>query len=185
MEKDGSLCPCGDYKCLNTETETDHYPLPNIADITSFLHKAKNGFVFQNDICNFDAKKVSFSGHRITPEVVSPLPEKRSGVQNFPVPLTIEALQEFLGMKNYYNLFLTAIATTLALLNASLKGVGTFPQPQRCFAPIQVDVVGPLPTSQGHYYLFTVIGRSSHWLEGIRMQTAMSASCTSSLLSGE
>lgn len=40
-KKDGSLRPCGDYRRLNTRTEADHYPLPNISDITSFLHGAK------------------------------------------------------------------------------------------------------------------------------------------------
>ena len=40
-KKDGSLRPCGDYRRLNMVTEPDHYPLPNIADITSFLHGSK------------------------------------------------------------------------------------------------------------------------------------------------
>ena len=40
-KKDGSLRPCGDYRRLNVVTEPDHYPLPNIADVTSFLHGAK------------------------------------------------------------------------------------------------------------------------------------------------
>ncbi|XP_068240279.1 uncharacterized protein [Palaemon carinicauda] len=61
--------------------------------------------------------------------------------------------------------------------------VGTFPQPQRRFAHIHVDVVGHLPTSQGHCYLFTVIDRSNHWPEAIPMETATYASCTSALLS--
>ena len=39
-KKDGSIRPCGDYRRLNTKTEPDHYPLPNIADVTSFLHGA-------------------------------------------------------------------------------------------------------------------------------------------------
>ena len=40
-KKDGSLRPCGDYRRLNVVTEPDHYPLPNIADVTSFLHGSK------------------------------------------------------------------------------------------------------------------------------------------------
>ncbi|XP_068246815.1 uncharacterized protein [Palaemon carinicauda] len=40
LKKDGSLCPCGDYRNLNMQTEPDHYPLPNITDVTSYLHKA-------------------------------------------------------------------------------------------------------------------------------------------------
>ena len=40
-KKDGTARPCGDYRRLNNITEPDHYPLPNIADITSYLHGAK------------------------------------------------------------------------------------------------------------------------------------------------
>lgn len=37
---DGSLRPCGDYRLLNMQTEVDHYPTPNMADLTSELHGA-------------------------------------------------------------------------------------------------------------------------------------------------
>ena len=40
-KKDGSLRPCGDYRHLSMLTEPDHYPLPNIADVTAYLHGAK------------------------------------------------------------------------------------------------------------------------------------------------
>ena len=40
-KKDGSLCPCSDYRRLNMVTEPDHDPLPNITDITTYLHGAK------------------------------------------------------------------------------------------------------------------------------------------------
>ncbi|XP_068204280.1 uncharacterized protein [Palaemon carinicauda] len=35
LKKDGSLCPCGDYKHLIMQTEPDLYPLSNIADTTA------------------------------------------------------------------------------------------------------------------------------------------------------
>ncbi|XP_068204717.1 uncharacterized protein [Palaemon carinicauda] len=50
-------------------------------------------------------------------------------------------------------------------------GVGTFPQHQRRLAHIHVYAVGPLPTSQGHHHLFTVIERSTRWPEVIPMET--------------
>ncbi|ROT85278.1 Transposon Ty3-I Gag-Pol polyprotein [Penaeus vannamei] len=38
---EGTWRPCGDYRRLNLITEPDHYPLPNMADLTSNLHGAK------------------------------------------------------------------------------------------------------------------------------------------------
>ena len=32
-KKDGSWCPCGDYRCLNTVTIPDRYPLPNMQSL--------------------------------------------------------------------------------------------------------------------------------------------------------
>ncbi|KAK3889948.1 hypothetical protein Pcinc_006100 [Petrolisthes cinctipes] len=63
-------------------------------------------------------------------------------------------------------------------------GPGAFHQPQRRFAHIHVDVVGPLPPSDGHRYLFTIIDHSTRWPEAIPMANATSTSCASSLLSG-
>ncbi|XP_068240406.1 uncharacterized protein [Palaemon carinicauda] len=87
LEKDDCLRLCGDYSRLNRQTEPDHSPFPNIADVTSYLHRAK----------------------------------KVAAVKDFPPPLTVKALQEFLGMIYYYHRFLPAIATTVAPLYASLK----------------------------------------------------------------
>ncbi|KAK3889024.1 hypothetical protein Pcinc_006900 [Petrolisthes cinctipes] len=63
-------------------------------------------------------------------------------------------------------------------------GPGAFHQPQRRFAHIHVDVVGPIPPSDGHRYLFTIIDRSTRRPEAIPMANATSTSCASSLLSG-
>jgi hypothetical protein len=37
----GSWRPCGDYRQLNNVTIPDKYPLPNMQDLSSFLHDAK------------------------------------------------------------------------------------------------------------------------------------------------
>ena len=38
---DGTWRPCGDYRRLNLATTPDHYPLPNMQDLTGDLHGAK------------------------------------------------------------------------------------------------------------------------------------------------
>ena len=45
--------------------------------------------------------------------------------------------------------------------------LGTFTEPSQRFAHIHVDIVGPLPPSQGKVYLLTVIDRFTRWPEAI------------------
>ena len=61
--------------------------------------------------------------------------------------------------------------------------IASLPQPTRRFSHIHVDIVGPLPYSNGSRYLFTAIDRSTRWPEAIPMQDATSASCVNALLS--
>ncbi|XP_068210318.1 uncharacterized protein [Palaemon carinicauda] len=61
-------------------------------------------------------------------------------------------------------------------------GVVTFPQPQHGFAHFHVDIVDPVPTSQGHGYLFTIINRSTRWPKAIPMETAIFASYLANIL---
>lgn len=60
--------------------------------------------------------------------------------------------------------------------------LGSLPQPTRRFQHIHVDIVGPLPFSNGFRYLFTTIDRSTRWPEAIPMQDATASSCTQALL---
>lgn len=64
------------------------------------------------------------------------------------------------------------------------SGIGEFAQPRRRFGHIHVDVVGPLPSSQGFRYLFTVVDRSTRWPEAIPMTDSTASACASALLHG-
>ena len=61
-------------------------------------------------------------------------------------------------------------------------GFGKFAQPNRRFGHIHVDIVGPLPTSQGYRYIFTIIDRSTRWPEAVPMTDASTDSCVSALI---
>ncbi len=41
LKADNTYRPCGDYRNLNRQTEPDHYPVPNMADLLHSLHGAK------------------------------------------------------------------------------------------------------------------------------------------------
>ena len=60
----------------------------------------------------------------------------------------------------------------------------SFPAPAARFDSLHVDVVGPLPPSQGYTYLFTCVDRYTRWPEAIPMADATADSCARALLSG-
>jgi len=62
--------------------------------------------------------------------------------------------------------------------------VNPIPVPSQRFSHIHVDFVGPLTTSkEGFRYLFTIIDRTSRWLEAIPMSTMDTDTCVEALIS--
>ena len=59
-----------------------------------------------------------------------------------------------------------------------------FDSPTGRFGHLHVDVVGPLPPSNGYRYLFTVIDRWTRWPDAIPIVEATSQSCATALLHG-
>jgi hypothetical protein len=58
------------------------------------------------------------------------------------------------------------------------------PIPHRRFAHLHVDLVGPLPPSRGHTYLFIIIDRTSRWPEAIPLASISAADCARALFTG-
>jgi hypothetical protein len=58
------------------------------------------------------------------------------------------------------------------------------PVPHRRFAHIHVDLVGQLPPSRGHTYLFTIIDQTSRWPEAIPLTSITTPDCTRALFAG-
>ena len=58
------------------------------------------------------------------------------------------------------------------------------PVPTRRFAHIHVDLVGPLPLSQGCSYLLTVVDRTTCWPEAFPLSSTSSATVSTALFMG-
>ena len=56
------------------------------------------------------------------------------------------------------------------------------PLPTNRFSSLHVDLVGPLPISQGMTYLFTVIDRFTRWPEAIPLPDAHASTCAQALI---
>ena len=61
--------------------------------------------------------------------------------------------------------------------------LSTFKVPSRRFDHINVDLVGPLPPSQGYTYLFTIVDRFTCWPEAIPLSDISASTCARALVS--
>ena len=61
---------------------------------------------------------------------------------------------------------------------------GNIPVPDQRFTHIQVDIVGPLPPSEGHRYLLTILDRTSRWIEALPLTEATSENCARAFIRG-
>ena len=58
------------------------------------------------------------------------------------------------------------------------------PVPGRRFSHVHVDLVGPLPISEGCTYLFTIIDYTTRWAEAVPLATTSAANCACALFRG-
>ncbi len=62
--------------------------------------------------------------------------------------------------------------------------LAAFPTPERRFAHIHLDLVGPLPaSSSGFTHLLTMVDRSTRWLEAVPLSETSSVNCMDAFIS--
>jgi hypothetical protein len=55
--------------------------------------------------------------------------------------------------------------------------------PERRFTHVHVDIEGPLPTSaEGFSYLFTMVDRSTKWLERVSIKSITAQQCVDTFI---
>ncbi|XP_059361850.1 uncharacterized protein LOC132101153 [Carassius carassius] len=89
---------------------------------TLFERLSHHGLIVNPAKCQFGLFTIDFLGHRVTKGGAVPLPSKVEAVIQFPRPLTVKSLQEFLGMVNFYHRFIPQAAQLMGPFHEALKG---------------------------------------------------------------
>ena len=72
--------------------------------------------------CGFGVSQIDILGHRVSERGICLLPDKVAAVRCFERPCSVKALQQFLGLVNFYRRFLPQIAAKMPPLTDALAG---------------------------------------------------------------
>ena len=64
-----------------------------------------NGLVVKVEKCLLGVPEIDFLGHRVSRDGILPLPSKVKAISNFPAPTSVTSLEQFVGMVNFYHVF--------------------------------------------------------------------------------
>ena len=81
-----------------SKTESQH--LEHLDTVFSHLREA--GLKMKQSKCDFFKSEIHYLGHLISPEGISPLPNKPDCIQHMPVPKNVKEIKQFLGLTSYY-----------------------------------------------------------------------------------
>jgi hypothetical protein len=79
------------------------------------------GFKVKDEKCTFFMDKIKYLGQIIDEHGRRPDPDRAIAIKNMPAPENIASLQSFLGLANYYNVFVPRMHNLRAPLNELLK----------------------------------------------------------------
>lgn len=74
-----------------------------------------------NEKCVFSVRELTFLGHKISAEGISPTESKVKAILNAPAPTDIKSLQSFLGLAGYYAKFIDHYAELVEPLRLMLR----------------------------------------------------------------
>ena len=61
--------------------------------------------------------------------------------------------------------------------------VHSIPVPTQRFSYVHIDIIGPLPSSQGYAYLLTMMDKTTHWSEVVPLSSISAKSCVRAFIS--
>ncbi len=99
----------------------DH--VQHVEHLKEILSRLKaQGLVLNAEKCQLGVSEIDYLGHRISATGTRPLADRVAAIRRFERPATAGGLQTYLGMVNFYRLFLKDAALQLKPLTDALKG---------------------------------------------------------------
>ena len=89
-----------------SQDESQH--LEHLEIVFSCLWEA--GLKMKHSKCDFFKSEIHYLGHLISPEGISPLPNKLDSIKHMPAPNSAKEIKQFLGLTGYYRKFVPRFA---------------------------------------------------------------------------
>ena len=105
-----------------SKNESQH--LEHLETVFSCLREA--GLKMKWSKCDFFKSEIHYLGHLISPEGISPLPNKLDCIQHMPAPKNAKEIKQFLGLTSYYRKFVPRFADISRPLTTLTKKVKKF-----------------------------------------------------------
>ena len=100
-----------------SQDELQH--LEHLEIVFSRLQEA--GLKMKHSKCDFFKSEIHYLGHLISPEGISPLPNKLDSIRHMPVPNSAKEIKQFLGLTGYYRKFVPRFADISRPLTTLMK----------------------------------------------------------------
>ncbi len=102
---------------VSGKNDTEH--IENLTAVLKILKES--GLTFKLAKCSFTAPEVTYCGYVVSKEGLKPMPRNVEAVKNVSPPEDVTQLRSFLGMVNYYNMYLPKLATVTEPLHHLLR----------------------------------------------------------------
>ena len=97
-----------------------------------FSHLWEAGLKMKHSKCDFFKSEIHYLGHLISPEGISPLPNKLDSIRHMPVPNSVKDIKQFLGLTGYYRKFVPRFADISRPLTTLTKKDAKFEWTSAC-----------------------------------------------------
>ena len=97
-----------------------------------FSHLWEAGLKMKCSKCDFFKSEIHYLGHLISPEGISPLPNKLDSIKHMPAPNSTKEIKQFLGLTGYYRKFVPRFADISRPLTTLTKKDAKFEWTSAC-----------------------------------------------------